>query len=443
MDRKFTVYLSHSWQPRDVELNVWVWEHLAERCDLLVDKPDSQVENPPYYVNRLEEIMRRSDIFVAILTFRPNSNATSKGDHAVQCSPGSLFEIRLAERAHRPRLVLYERTTRFQRSSIDWPGAKYIPFDRGAQSLPEALDSIEGDIERWLEWVDRRRKPRFLETSDRSVTLLPQSADSTMVDQLRVALREALFPTVEPIEVQARTDAELIHQMRNAGLVIADVTAEGTRELYAIAHALFLPAIRLAPDKSSPLPWILEGHPGGYQHDIVAISGGPPWPLEVTARANAIFRVTEPLGLEAGRKYIKSRRYKGAYVFLSHNLRPEKREFLDLLIQSLRDEQIEFFEYYRVNKAGIEWRPKLEEALGKTTLFAGLLADGYEDSDVCLDEWKAATDRNVPILSFLVNGRTSRTNLIRKITQTLDSDNPAVNAKEVFDQIKAAVTQPL
>ncbi len=445
MDRKFTVYLSHSWRPRDIEFNLWVWERLAERCNLLVDKPDSQAEHPPYYVNRLEETMRRCDLFVAVLTFRENPNtATSRGDHALRCSPGSLFEIRLAERANRPRLILYERTTGFRRLFVDWPGAKYLPFDRGTEPLPEGLDSIERDIESWLEWVDSSRKPRFLEVFDRSVILLPKSAGSMMEDQLNTALHETLFSTAERIEFEGRTDAALIHQMLNAGLVVADVTSDGTRELYAIAHALFVPAIRLAPNKNSPLPWILKGHPGGYQHDIVFFSGNPPWPTDVTARANAIFQVTEPLGLDAGRRYIKSRRYKGIYVFLSHNLRPGKRDFLDLLIQALRNEQIDFFEYYRVNEAGIEWQPKVDEALGKTTIFAGLLAEGYEDSPLCLREWAAMKDRKVQLLPFLVNGRTTRTNLTPLNNQTLDSDDPAINAKIVFDQIKrAAATQGL
>jgi len=440
MDRKFTVYLSHSWRIQDIELNLWIWERLAEQCNLLVDRPDSQVEHPPYYISRLEETLRRSDIFVAILPFRPNPNLpASQGDYGLQCSPASLFEIRLAERAHRPRLVLYERTTGFRRPPGDWPGATYIPFDRGAQSLPEGLDVIELAIERWLEWVNSCRKPGLQQVLDRAVILLPRSADSPMVEQLNIALQEALFPTVERIEIATRTDAELIDKMLNAGLLVADVVSDGTQELYAMAHGLFVPAIRLAPTKALPLPWILEGHPGGYQHDIVLLSDGPPWPAEVKARAAAIFRVTEPLGLDAGRRFIKSRRYKGVYVFLSHNLRPGKREFLDLLIQGLRDEQIDFFEYYRDNEAGIQWEPKLNEALGKATLFTGLLADGYEDSPVCQKEWAAARDRNIPLLPFLVNGRTTRTNLTPLHNQTLDSTEPPINAKTVFDQIKRTV----
>ena len=410
MDRKFTVYLSHSWRPRDVDLNLWVWERLAERCDLLVDRPDSQDENPPYYVTRLEEILRRSDIFVSILTFRPNSSSTSaRGDYALQCSPASLFEIRLAERARRPRLVLYERATGFRRPLDNWDGAKYIPFDRGAESLPGGLDGIERDIAIWLNWVVDSKKPRFPEVQDRAVILLPKTVDSPTVDQLNDALLDAKFDKVERMEFVTRTDAEIIERMLNAGLLVADVISDGTRELYTIAHALFVPAIRLVPGKDVQLPWILNGHPGGYQQDIVFLSGEPTWPAEVTARAAAFFRVTKPLGFDDGCRYIKSRRYKGVFVFLSHNLRPGRRKFLDLLIEKLENEQIVFFEYYRDNEAGIEWRPELNEALGKATLFTALLANDYEDSPICLKEWGAASERHLPVLPFLVDGRTART----------------------------------
>ena len=98
-DRKFSLYLSHSWERSDIELNLWVWERLAPICDLLVDKPETQGENPPYYINRIEELLRRADAFVAILTYRANENKQGfSGDFALQCSPGSLFEVRLAER---------------------------------------------------------------------------------------------------------------------------------------------------------------------------------------------------------------------------------------------------------------------------------------------------------------------------------------------------------
>lgn len=435
MSRKFSIYLSHSWHARDVAFNVWVWERLAGRCDLLVDKPASQAEDPPYYVNRLEEAIRRSDIFAAVLTHRNNADAAgSSGDRALHCSAGSLFEIRLAERANRPRLVLYERSTRFRRPDFDQTNARYIAFDRGAELLPEALDRIDIEISSWLDWVDSCRKPRFLDVSDRSLVLLPTAIQKPLLDDLQAAIERAPYGRIELLHCEGRTDSAVVTQVRSAGLLVADVTSDGTREPYAVTHALFIPTIRLASDGAS-LPWILDGHPGGFQHDLIRMNQNSDWLTTVTDRANAMFRITHPLGMDEGKKYLKSRRYKGVYVFLSHNLKPGSRTILDHLIEFMHDEHIEYYEYYRVNKAGDEWPPKLKAALAKTTLFVGMLADGYEDSDVCLDEWKAADDSQTPIIAFLVNGRTTRTNLTRKHAKTLDGPDPAQNAETIFHQI--------
>ena len=35
----FAVYFSHSWNDRDVAINLMLWEQLAGRCRLHIDKP--------------------------------------------------------------------------------------------------------------------------------------------------------------------------------------------------------------------------------------------------------------------------------------------------------------------------------------------------------------------------------------------------------------------
>src|ERR1700680_2205398 len=114
-ENRFAVYFSHSWRPRDVDLNVRVWEDLAVECELLVDEPEEPGANPPYYINRIEELLQRADLFVSVLTYRQaNAGDFAAEDARLRCSPYSLFEIRLAERSNIPRLVLYERGTGFR-----------------------------------------------------------------------------------------------------------------------------------------------------------------------------------------------------------------------------------------------------------------------------------------------------------------------------------------
>src|SRR5215831_8746870 len=111
-ERRFAVYFSHSWRPPDVELNLLVWKELADRCEILVDAPEVPGATPPYHINRIEELLRRADLFVAVLTHRdPQEGDFTPADSHLHCSPYMLFEIRLAERSEIPRLILYERST--------------------------------------------------------------------------------------------------------------------------------------------------------------------------------------------------------------------------------------------------------------------------------------------------------------------------------------------
>jgi hypothetical protein len=131
---RFAVYFSHSWRPRDVELNLQVWEQLARDCELLVDMPDEPGANPPYYINRIEELFRRTDFFLSVLTYRePKQGDFEQVDAQLRCSPYSVFEIRLAERADRPRLILYERSTGFR------PPQRIRPRSQ-PQDLPQLIE---------------------------------------------------------------------------------------------------------------------------------------------------------------------------------------------------------------------------------------------------------------------------------------------------------------
>ncbi|RDJ94234.1 hypothetical protein B4Q13_16015, partial [Lacticaseibacillus rhamnosus] len=86
-----------------------------------------------------EELLRRSDLFVSVLTYREQrENDFTAADQTLRCSPYSLCEIRLAERADIPRLILFERGTGFKPPLRQRPWEVYVPFDRGARDqLPE------------------------------------------------------------------------------------------------------------------------------------------------------------------------------------------------------------------------------------------------------------------------------------------------------------------
>ncbi len=196
-DAKFAVYLSHSWRTRDVELNARVWNEVESACELLVDAPETSGADPPYYINRIEEQLRRSDLFLCVLTQRDQQATGAAAEPPLQCSAYSLFEIRLAQRFDIPLLVLYERSTGFKSPRSLRPNERYIAFDRDRSgSLPDERawrTAIAPKMQEWVRWACDDRKPATYEPSSVAVGLIPPKARDggavreQMKDQLRAA----------------------------------------------------------------------------------------------------------------------------------------------------------------------------------------------------------------------------------------------------------------
>ena len=106
-------YFSHSGREKDVPLNVFVWQTVAQDCVLYVDRDGA--EKGAYYINRLEELIRKSDVFISVLAHRtkPTPNTEARPDYRLNCSHWALFEIRLAERARKPRWIVFDDRTGF------------------------------------------------------------------------------------------------------------------------------------------------------------------------------------------------------------------------------------------------------------------------------------------------------------------------------------------
>src|SRR5271163_2095627 len=182
---KLAVYFSQSWHPRDVDLNVHVWNELSPMCELLVDEPEELALEPPYYINRIEELLRKADLFLAVLTYRPR-------DTGPRCSPYMLFEIRLAERADLPRLVLYERKTGFRPPQHPRLWECYMPFERAErESLMDKSAwemTILPRVRAWTGWCALHRLPAGYEQSTAAALLVNDTAYAGAVDAVRPVL---------------------------------------------------------------------------------------------------------------------------------------------------------------------------------------------------------------------------------------------------------------
>ena len=452
MAKKFALYFSHSWRPEDVDLNLGTWKLIAERCNLLVDLPDSNQPNPPYIINRLEELLRRSDLFLAVLPYRDPENAGSirsiaREDASLRCPPGILFEIRLAERADRPRLILFDNRTGFKPPRYQPTHAKYIGrnFSELRDYLPEIQPQLSQEIDSWLSWANYALIPRDYNASLESLVLLPNDIPfrDEALEQIRQALARANFGDPVNLGNSFTSDAELFRLLTGGGLLVADISTTDSLGVYCIAHALFIPSVRLLHQLDSAtdmdkLPWVLRGHPGGYQFDIVRWREPHQLGEAVTAHAEAMLAAAKTIiNYEDGRRLFESRRYANHRVFISHNLPRGGRELVDFIVAGLRGVSVNCWEYDTENRAGEDWEKKMTEELKKATHFLVLFTPTYEQSEACVKEIEWALDNLHPekILPFLVGGRTSpHVKLKPEHHQFLDKE-PKANAATVVQRV--------
>jgi hypothetical protein len=446
---RFGVYLSHSWRPRDVDLNVQVWTELAGDCELLVDAPETADANPPYHINRIEELLRRSDLFVGILTYRdPQAGEFTPSDANLRCSPYSLFEIRLAERAEMPRLVLYESKTNFHPPTTIRKWEAYLPFDRDKDRVERRQwRAIRAAIADWKRWAAAHLRPVSLEQSRAAVVLVDNSLSDAVWDVLKSSLLRNGYYECRPCNPSRLRSSEAFRLLREAGLVVAELGTpdSGRDQMYAAAHGLGIPAIRLQSSASTELPWILRGDSGGYQHDIVRWAAAEDLPPLVEPRVAAMFRQSKALPVGEDIEYLQSKRSAQFMVFLSHDLEGADRQLVQYVHSSLKDRGVTAFEYHQDNLAGSDWHKALDESLQKATHFVALLSPGYEASQYCTYELDAilarqARGEKVSIIAFMLNGRENPNFKIGDRHNRLLSDaDPTVNARLVVHDLVVAL----
>jgi TIR domain len=450
---RFAVYLSHSWRPRDVDLNLLVWKTLAGDCEILVDAPEEPGANPPYYINRIEELLRRTDFFVSVLTYREPGDAHEEVDLPLRCSPYMLFEIRLAERAEIPRLVLYERKTGFRPPQNLRSWEAYMPFDRGgSERLPEQRQwatVVEPKIKQWSAWAIDHRRPISYEQPTSAVLLLDEHRPGECQEIVRHCLRQSGY---DPVSLRPRDlrSSQALRLLREAGLAVADVGSQDPilQELYAGVHVMGVPAIRMMGEagQERELPWILSGYPGGYQEDIVSWEDPEELPPLINPRIAAMFRLSPALRDVEAEDYLQSKRYSQFFVFLSHALKPPHRALVDNIYTRLKQHHVTPFEYHQENVAGIDWKKALSEALQKTTHFVALLSPDYELSPTCTLELEEilARGEKVSILPFMVAGRDKpNPKLSGMHNRLLSGQDPEKDAQVVVDEVMAKLNAAL
>lgn len=423
-----SVYLSHSWSDVDLPLNLLLWKHLAGPCHLLIDKPAPTSEaTKPYFISRIETLIRRAHLFVACVPIQPEHKRgkrvpSASGDWRYpRCSPYILFELRQAERANLPCFVLYDEGSLFQPPDHPPRHVKYVArnFAELKALLRDGVEDSEllSDLDHWLKEVVENFPAHAALTSRKTAFLLPdESKSGALREVISQALDAGSLEEPSDLAAQFTTDAELFHVLRNLRLLVADISRPELLPLYHVAHSLLVPTIRIHPAKPDGyvtddqfLPALLRGHPAGFQMDLLS-GQAPEKTLEwMSDRAVAITRGTEPIvGEDEGCVLLYERTYpRKHFIFISHEQRPNDRKLVDAIVREGRKQGMTIWEYLDDNQAGASWRVPLNMALEKMTHMVLLLSPDYEKSLGCHDEWKFALERldRVKPFPFLTGGR--------------------------------------
>ncbi len=221
------------------------------------------------------------------------------------------------------------------------------------------------------------------------------------------------FEPPEALPSLFHTDAELYQVLRSLGLLIVDVSRPELLPLYHAAHSLMVPTIRIDTSEAEAtdrLPAILQGHPAGYQLDILKHSAAGSDELlfaRLQDRSSATAKTSSPVvGRQAGESLLHKRTYsKEHFVFISHDERVNDRELVDLIVSELKARGVTCWEYAVENRSGDYWQEKMEEALQQTTLMVALMSPTFSDSAGCKEEWEHALEHNIPLLPYLTRGR--------------------------------------
>jgi hypothetical protein len=311
MDRpQYTLYFSHSWLPEHVDLNLAFWDHLWADCLLLVD--ENEREDPPYFVCRIETLIRRSDLFIAVLVPPDGRHGRRGTAGAHQVSPFVLFEIALAERAHVPRLIVYDTGSRFEPRPTESRNVRYLPLSFHGLDWGRA-DNVWADVAEWLGTVTAAAKPQFPRRSRSAAVLLPDGPDrSDAIHTARATLQAEGYGEVADLAT-ASNDQEILALLRSVDLLVADVGSETIWDIYGLAHSLAVPTVRILrgaePGTSRRLPAILRGHAEGYDRDLARWSTLAELGSAIAARAQAIRQVRVEIDTrEEGKEYFERRR---------------------------------------------------------------------------------------------------------------------------------------
>ena len=415
MDSRIVAYLSHSYRPEDRAINMEVWKRLnAAGVIFSIDKPD--VERP-MDVTFLERMMWCAHCFIGIIPRRQAAVGTTPVMLAATSSwsPYQAFEVRLALRANKPRLVVFEQNMDRGPLPREEPN---VWFSRRSLELSSNFDA---EVASLVEYARTRSPgPGYRPP----IGLLRWNPAHEAWNKLVLAVSDALQQNCEIVNVQATTgDADLLSRARNVSVLVADLHPSVTpMHVTGLLHGAAIPlyrtclveleqdieryacglgleersALEPVPAANLTLPRLLQG----YQVDVRMkpvlywTASNPTKAAEEIVLVTASYLQREMMleEHENGRKYFLGLR--GNRVFIST---PGDTNELTLRVKDALDGAGMPAFHYKGEDAPLRgarpWKDQIEAQVRERDLLLAFLSDSFFSRPECVDELVEAVRR--------------------------------------------------
>lgn len=444
-------YFSHSWRPADVDLNVLIWEKIAHRCSLSVDREGSERRQGGFFVNRLEYLIGQSQAFVCVLSYRnePENQISTVQDSDLKCSKPSLFEIRLAERARKPRLVIFDQRTRFRppNQPTNSELAVYLPVNSNRE-LDNGGAMIQPSVDSWLARLEAYRHQGHIQPRTDATILVNKENErcGKICSEIKQGLRDSRFATIHEVEPW-HLDTQIIQMLQTTDLLIAEVGSIDSSVL-GVAHAIFTPTIRFTidPEPQIKLPLVLTGHPFGYERDIFFVENIDKLSDAIRERILAMDSqryLIKDVG--EGRAYFRKHLTKPNRVFISHNLPDSDLPITEKLVARLKEHGINSWEYRNEMKtsSGAVWEERLDAAMKAATHVVFIAGKDFESKTQCARELRYFADERKlghgDVFPFLRSNRTLPIPHFQMLNNTKLPEDPDAAANMIAGKVVEAM----
>ena len=389
----FRTYFSHSYRSNDRSINKHFWRLFAEQGYFFSVDPKSKDISVSY----LESLMRGSQCFVSVVTYRAETPA-------LLCSPFIMFEYGMAVQAKKPGLVFIDKRINVSR----FPACSDIVverFDANGYGDKEYTARIESHIADLTKRLSGYGDPDLSRSNKVGLLLNTRDVD-TYSDEIRERIKGSVehygySNHIEDVRLDCRHPHEYALQLDDFELIIVDIDVRRRFSwLFPYIYGRFIPTIKLyrleegETPSDAHIPQLLKGIQSDSQHESVVF-----WRHEDDLIKQIHYHMArlksdriEFRSRQGGDRYFDSIGRRPASVFISNAA--TANPVAAKLIKKFRAQNIQYFHYTEDDaiRTGDNWRNALQNQVSQSEIVVALIDEDFAKSKWCMMELDLARE---------------------------------------------------